>query len=71
MKTLTLVTAAVITALFVLPVDLDVQASVLAAVGLLSIMFSDYVREPKSLSVRADIVPFSAPSGRTAIEQAA
>lgn len=71
MKTLILTTAAVIAALFFLPVDLDVQASVYFAAGLFALLTTDYARRPKTLSVGADIVPFSTSSDRVALGQAA
>jgi hypothetical protein len=72
MKTVTLVTLlsfAAVAALFFLPVDLDVQASVAFAAGIFSILFSEYSTEPKKLTVDAEIISFSA--GRTEMVEAA
>ena len=71
MKTLLLTIAAAVAALFFLPVDLDVQASVFFAAGLFALLSTDYARRPKILSAGADIVPFSTSSVTTALEQAA
>ena len=71
MKTLALTLLAAIAAVFFLPVDLDVQASIVAALGFLAIVSRDYAGEERSLSIRADLVPFPAHSQETAIGEAA
>lgn len=71
MKTFVLTTLAAIAAVFFLPVDLDVQASFIAAAGLIAIVFSDYARAQKTLSVRADLVPFPRQASQPALVEAA